>query len=272
MSVLSTQPWLRDPQVVCMPWRQNIIDSTLARASSNGTATGKLPLKLGIYWTDNVVGSQPPIVRGLRTVYEAVQKAGHKVINWNPPSQTTAKRVHLAFLKADGAHHIHQQLDLSGEPLIPQLRASFQRRDAIPLLEYQNLTLQGLAYEESYVDYWNSTADGGQVVDAVIMPVAPHAAVIPGKYYHTAYTECINLMNYSACVIPVTKANKNIDVFDHDYKPLNDTDRKNWEAYDPDIYDGAPVGLQIVARKHEEEKVWAIAKIVDAILKSTDER
>ena len=24
----------------------------------------------------------------------------------------------------------------------------------------------------------------GQVVDAVIMPVAPHAAVIPGKYYH----------------------------------------------------------------------------------------
>ena len=25
----------------------------------------------------------------------------------------------------------------------------------------------------------------GQVVDAVIMPVAPHAAVIPGKYYHT---------------------------------------------------------------------------------------
>jgi len=25
----------------------------------------------------------------------------------------------------------------------------------------------------------------GQLVDAVIMPVAPHAAVIPGKFYHT---------------------------------------------------------------------------------------
>ena len=25
----------------------------------------------------------------------------------------------------------------------------------------------------------------GQLVDAVIMPVAPHAAVIPGKYYFT---------------------------------------------------------------------------------------
>ena len=37
---------------------------------------------------------------------------------------------------------------------------------------------------------------------------------------------------------------------------------------DPEIYDGAPVGLQIVARKWEEEKVWAVAKIVDAVLKT----
>lgn len=36
---------------------------------------------------------------------------------------------------------------------------------------------------------------------------------------------------------------------------------------DAEIYDGAPVGVQIVARKHEEEKVWGIAKIIDVILK-----
>lgn len=85
------------------------------------------------------------------------------------------------------------------------------------------------------------------------MPVASHAAVIPGKYYgvgmicivthwlfqsetmtdnvtYTAYTECINLLDYSAFVIPVTTADKSIDHFDHKYKPLNDIDRKNWEA------------------------------------------
>jgi amidase len=37
---------------------------------------------------------------------------------------------------------------------------------------------------------------------------------------------------------------------------------------DADIYDGAPVGVQLVARKYEEEKVWAIAKIVSAALKT----
>jgi amidase len=33
------------------------------------------------------------------------------------------------------------------------------------------------------------------------------------------------------------------------------------------VYDGAPVGVQIVARKYEEEKVWAIAKHVEEALK-----
>lgn len=87
------------------------------------------------------------------------------------------------------------------------------------------------------------------------MPVAPHAAVIPGKYYHisehplalqlritsavkhrltpigrVAYSESINLLDYSAAVIPVTRADKSVDKFDHDYHPLNEIDRKNWEA------------------------------------------
>ena len=44
----------------------------------------------------------------------------------------------------------------------------------------------------NYTPYYKSDSIGlirriieGQIVDAVIMPVAPHAAVIPGKYYHT---------------------------------------------------------------------------------------
>jgi len=48
-----------------------------------------------------------------------------------------------------------------------------------------------------------------------------------------AYTESINLMDYSAAVIPVTKADKLIDTFDDDYEPLNDVDRKNWKACKP---------------------------------------
>ncbi len=45
-----------------------------------------------------------------------------------------------------------------------------------------------------------------------------------------AYTEAINLMNYSAVVIPVTKADKNIDLVDRTYQPADGDDKKNWNG------------------------------------------
>ena len=101
-----------------------------------------------------------------------------------------------------------------------------------------------------------------------------------------AYTEAINLLNYSVVVIPVTRANKDIDLVDNTYSPISEADRKNWEACkwkylvggfdersknapivdDPEIYDGGPVGVQIIARKFEEEKVLAIAKHIHSAL------
>jgi hypothetical protein len=44
------------------------------------------------------------------------------------------------------------------------------------------------------------------------------------------YTEAINLMDYDASVIPVTKADKTLDTFIEYYKPLNEIDQLNWEA------------------------------------------
>jgi amidase len=45
-----------------------------------------------------------------------------------------------------------------------------------------------------------------------------------------AYTEAINLLDYSVTVIPVTKAHQNVDKADPDYKPLNDVDAKDSNA------------------------------------------
>ena len=79
-SVLSTEPWLRDPAVVPMPFRQDVVDVFLSRADANGVTTAsREPLKLGVLWTDGAVGPHPPITRGLHTVVDAVKNAGHKV-------------------------------------------------------------------------------------------------------------------------------------------------------------------------------------------------
>lgn len=159
-SVLSTEPWVRDPAVVPIPYREEVASSYLARATFEGRArSSQDALKLGVLWTDKAVGPHPPITRGLKLVVDALTNAGHDVVDWDPPVQADAKRIHLAFLQADGAHDIHEQLERSGEPLIPELQSTFQLRPPMDLLEYQDLTLQGLDYEARYSDYWNSTAE-----------------------------------------------------------------------------------------------------------------
>ncbi|KAH6950054.1 amidase signature domain-containing protein [Fusarium avenaceum] len=271
-AVLGTEPWLKDPAVIPIPFRSGLQDSYLSRVDSRGNAKStEKSLKMGVFWSDGMVGLHPPVLRGLHVVVDALTKAGHKVVDWEPPSHKTTTGIHGDFLSADGAHDIHQHLDRSGEPLIPEIKDGFQLKPPTELLKYQDLTLQGLEHERQYSDYWNSTGDSdGQTVDAVLMPVAPHAAVIPGKFYHGAYTDTMNLTNYSVVVIPTIRSDAKIDVFDDSYKPLGDTDRKNWEAYDPAAYDGAPVGVQIVRRKFEEEKCLALAKIVQRVLENAD--
>lgn len=39
---------------------------------------------------------------------------------------------------------------------------------------------------------------------------------------------------------------------------------------DPAVYNGAPVGVQVVARKFEEEKALAISRIVYTAIQRTD--
>ncbi|KAI1430788.1 amidase signature domain-containing protein [Xylaria sp. CBS 124048] len=271
---LSTKPWLRDPVVVPIPYRDEVAREYAARANPDGTAkTSAAPLKLGIFWTDGVVQPHPPITRGLQIVVDAVRRAGHKVVPWQPPSHAPAVKIHKIFLDSDGGRDVRTHAARSGEPGIPELAEMFREKEPTDLLTYQDAVLQGIAYQAGYSDYWNSTAEeDGQIVDAVIMPTAPTAAVIPGKAYHIGYSEAINLLNYSSLVIPVTKADKDIDVADASYQPSNEKDRMNWEAYDREIYDGAPVGIQLVARKFEEEKIIAIAKIVVAAMQTAKEK
>jgi len=78
-SLLSTEPWLRDPEVVPIPWRPELENEVGERADQDGSANGKTPLKLGIFWSDGYVTPHPPVMRGLRLLANAVKESGHKV-------------------------------------------------------------------------------------------------------------------------------------------------------------------------------------------------
>lgn len=76
-----------------------------------------------------------------------------------------------------------------------------------------------------------------------------------------------NLLDYPAIILPVTKVQQS-DVKDTSYRPVNDLDQETYDLYDPDLFDGAPVALQLVGRSMFEEQLLAVAMAVDQAVKA----
>jgi amidase len=66
-----------------------------------------------------------------------------------------------------------------------------------------------------------------------------------------------NLLDYPGVVFPVTKVESQLDPVDTEYIPKNEQDAFVHDMYSPETFADAPVSLQIVGRRQEDEKVIA---------------
>lgn len=94
-------------------------------------------------------------------------------------------------------------------------------------------------------------------VEAIISPVTPYASIEPGNFKHSgmsneasrcplistldsrgphklilvlAYISSVNVLDYATVVIPVTFADKNVDVVDPNFKPFSNEDAANMKT------------------------------------------
>ena len=105
-SLLSTQPWLHDPLVHELPWRDEQEEQFLKRVGS-ADLSGKLAF--GVLKHDGLVSVTPPVRRAIDTVAKKMESLGHEVIEWKPPShkhlldtavrQKFPKRLNLGLYK-----------------------------------------------------------------------------------------------------------------------------------------------------------------------------
>ena len=81
-SLLMQEPWLHDPLVNEIPWRDEQEQVILDIVNSHGGGQ----LAFGIMRDDETVQAQPPMNRAVDIVVRTIEKLGHKVIEWKPPS------------------------------------------------------------------------------------------------------------------------------------------------------------------------------------------
>jgi amidase len=261
-SVLSQSPWLYDPQVVDIPWR----DHEFGAVYSN-----KAQLTFAVMKSDGIANPDPPVGRAVDMTVAALEKAGHTIIEWKPPSH---ERLHEFTFKTwfyDGGKDLHDSFKLSGEPIASQVKMSYgeepKEESTASQIAANNVVKR--KFQKEYLDYWNSTAEltgTSKPVDGIICPLAPYPAARPDQYKYYGFSAWVNGMDYTSVVVPVTLADKNVDKYPDGYKPISDTDKVIFEDYDADIYDGAHVSVQIVGRRYTEEKMLAIADYVGRLL------
>lgn len=76
-AILSKEPWLHDPLVHELPWREAQEREVLATINKPSKGNGKLAF--GILEHDGSVTPHPPVRRAMKIVHQALQGLGHKV-------------------------------------------------------------------------------------------------------------------------------------------------------------------------------------------------
>ncbi|KAK5679947.1 hypothetical protein LTS10_007895 [Elasticomyces elasticus] len=257
--LIGTKPWLHDPLTHEIPWRDDA-DSAISDPLRRFTQQ----LSFGVIRHDGACAPMPPVARAVEITVHTLKKLGHNVIEWKPTvPHSKITDICTKIWSFDGGADCIADFELSGEEPAPQcLIESAPQANATEIMA-ANITQREI--QKEYMEYWNSTAEisgTGRPVDAVISPLAPFPAARPQQYNYYGYSVWVNVLDYTSVVIPVTTVDKSVDKKAEDFKAVNETDQKTQDNYDPEIFDGAYVGVQLVGRRLEEEKMLALAKYV----------
>ena len=103
-------------------------------------------------------------------------------------------------------------------------------------------------------------------MDIILCPYLHSPAPLLETTRYWGYTSIWNLLDYPAAVFPVTKVDPEVDAEPAGHEARNEFDEWAQKTYDAFKQRDAPVNLQIVGKRLEDEKVMrAVEMIVRAV-------
>lgn len=103
---LDCEPWIREDNLVPIPWR---------------TVTLPQKLKIAIMWSDGIVNPHPPVIRALRSVAEVLSAArtDFEVVDWKPDGHDECWKLTSALYYEDGGKLVEELIKKGGETVLP---------------------------------------------------------------------------------------------------------------------------------------------------------
>ncbi|KAF3932953.1 Acetamidase [Dactylellina cionopaga] len=260
-TILAAKPWLNSTSLYPIPWRQ---EPNFPVDESTGKPR---KIRIGVMRWDGVVMPHPPVNRALNEVVTKLQEHNDQfeIVEWKEEGAAKAWETISALYFADGGIQEYAEMDKTGEPVLPLSKWILTQPNvpAPPGFSIQglwNYTDAASAYKRAYSTKWLAAG-----IDVLLCPVGPGVAprLETAKYW--GYTSMFNLLDYAAAVFPVSQVNEE-DNGTWDYIPIGDKDKENAMLWDADYYKDAPVSLQLVGRRFEDEKVLEALSIIHKTL------
>lgn len=263
-TVVGLAPWEFDHKCLPIPWRKNVIQPAGRK------------LRLGFIGAhDGLVHVQPPVLRALNMTQKALEDAGHEIVPWSPNLHEIINKNLLASFYDLGGGALASVIDPTGEPYFPSMKPyAIAAKAELNVTQMRHKVMQRNQLQQAYLDAWNATATPEKPpMDGIIMAVSPWSAPRLGasqKDFYIGYTGVVNFLDFPGCTFPVTWADKTIDhpVDMKSFQQLNELDGRIQADYDPEFYHKAPVSLQVVGKRLEEEKVLEIVEVVADTLRA----
>lgn len=253
--ILDAEPWKLDPGVLRQKWRPEEV-----------TWIGGDKPRIGVMWDDGVVVPQPPMRRALKAAADKLKSLGYEVVDYKPLKTAEAWKLLKKLFFTDGGARFKNLAAETGEPLLELtqwIMAGTENKDATQLMD---LVGEREAFRKEYAAYWED-----QKIDILLCPPMPGPAPKRLTSTYWMYTSIFNLVDYPGAVFPtgiVVDPKNSADAKDGPRDYLSEDDKTQAELYSPEQMEGAPVCLQVVGARTEDEKVMEAFKMISKDLGS----
>ncbi|KAK5997451.1 Putative amidase [Cladobotryum mycophilum] len=251
MSVVSAaKPYMNDPRVIPISW------------TGLNTTPKPGPLKIGIMLNDGFITPQPPVANALKWATSKLEGFPDEFSakTFTPYRVADAMRSLSLAYGPDGGRAIRAHLDSTGEPALPLTDWLLGFVDGVDLSKEELLQQRDIRNEFrcDFVRHWNSHDIDVLICPAFVGPAAQH-----DTSFYWNYTAFWNYVDYPAASIPTPiKAGKKGEEKYASSEVLGPQDEKVRGLWENGDFEGAPINLQIVARRyHDNDLFEALARL-----------
>lgn len=204
----------------------------------------------------------PPVRRAIEEAVAKLSAAGFDVRDFHPPDFLGIRDVTEQLFTLDGLSYPRQEMAKTGEPVVESVRKiGFWHLPRKTQEEAWSWNTKKLGIQKQMLNEWQRVG-----CDVVLAPAGPHTAVLPGDWTSDIYTVAWNAVDYPAVIVPFTHADPAKDPKHVEFKAMHEADEKNQSMYDPELFKGAPVALQIVGPRLSDRQLLQNAEVIDGIL------